>query len=96
MTLLHPEIEQPFQPALVPVVSSTHLKYDQAIALAKDFMWDHLCSHTVGQALELWLATLGKLTALNYRSGMRKLVEAKGLDPNMSLQAFVLVNQMQS
>ncbi len=59
--------EQNMSPAI-----SSNLNYDQAITLAKDFMWDQLSSIPIGQALEIWLATLGKLTVINYRSGMRK------------------------
>jgi integrase len=46
----------------------------------------------VGESLELWLGTLGTLTSINYRSGMKQLVDGEYLNIGMSLQAFALIN----
>lgn len=92
MTLVHQEIQQSIHKELIPPLNPSALKYDQAVSLVKDIVWDKLSDHTVGEALEIWLVTLGKLTASNYRSGMRKLIEAKCVNSDITLQAFALVN----
>lgn len=90
MTSVRKEVSPYVQPELLPSISTATLKYDQAVSIVNDRVWDNLNDHTVGEALELWLGTLGKLTATNYRSGMRKLMEAKCIDIKMSLQSFAL------
>lgn len=92
MTLVLEEIHPPIRLDLITSLNPSSLKYDQAVSIFKDAVWDKLNDHTIGEALEMWLVTLGKLTATNYRSGIRKLIEIKYIDPNMSLQAFALVN----
>ena len=75
-------------PSLIPVIS----KYDQAISATKDFIWDNLGMVTVFEALEVWLATLSKLTAKNYRSGLGKLESHGLINTGVSLQVFAAVN----
>lgn len=66
--------------------------YEQAISIQKNVFWDSLDKHTVGEALERWLNTLSKLTSVNYRSGMKQLIESGYINPTMTLQMFSLVN----
>lgn len=68
------------------------LSYEQAISMKKERVWNKLSEHSVGEAMEIWLATLSPLTAINYRSGMKKLIERRYIKPEMSLQAFSLEN----
>ncbi len=92
MTQVHQEIHPPIHIELIPSLNTSVLKYEDALSLITDSVWDDLSNRTVGEALELWLETLGKLTAINYRSGMRMLAEAAYINPIMSLQTFALVN----
>jgi hypothetical protein len=94
MTLVHQEIQPSSHQELFPSLNPSVLKYDQAISVVKDIVWDKLSDHTVGEALEMWLETLGKLTAANYRSGMRKLIEANCINSDASLQTFALVTHL--
>lgn len=66
--------------------------YENAQMLKKEALWQNLSTVSVGEALESWLATLGKLTAKNYASGMRKLIALRLLSAETSLQAFALIN----
>lgn len=92
MTAVHQERYHPVRQELMPSLTPSSLKYDQAVSMVKDIVWEKLEDHTIGEALEMWLATLGRLTATNYRSGMRKLIEGKHLNLESSLQSFALVN----
>lgn len=92
MTLFHQETYNSIHQELSPHLNRSAPKYDQAVSTVKDIVWDKLSDLTISEALDVWLSTLGKLTAANYRSGMRKLIESKCINPNISLQAFALVN----
>lgn len=74
------------------LISSYDFKYDQAVSISRDIIWEELKFHFVGEALETWLETLGKLTEKNYRSGIRKLIENNYLKKETSLQNFALIN----
>lgn len=84
-------------PEIAPVLQQypsnpSSIKYDEALSIVRDAVWDKLFYQTVGEAVELWMSTLSKLTAANYRSGMRKLEQHKLVNMAMSLQAFAMVN----
>lgn len=68
------------------------IKYDEAVEIVRDAVWGQLFYQTVAEAVELWISTFGKLTAANYRSGIRKLAQYKLMNMEMSLQAFAMVN----
>ena len=85
------KIMPPFE-QLLPPSSIKSIKYDEAVAVVRDAVWEKLHYRTVGEMLEIWLTTLSKLTAANYRSGMRKLEQHKLINREMSLQAFAMVN----
>ncbi len=68
------------------------LRYEEAISTSRNILWQKLGEHTIGEFLEIWLSTLVNLTAINYRSGMRKLEQFGYIKTEMSLQAFALVN----
>lgn len=78
------------QPASLAV--SLTRTYEQATSLKNNYLWDQLSKITVWEALEQWIATLSPLTAKNYRSGVRQLIERRYLHPEMPLQAFSIVN----
>ena len=65
--------------------------YENVVATKNEVVWRKLGEHTIGEALETWLATLGALTAANYRSGMKRLIEHGYIRTEMTLQAFALV-----
>jgi len=66
--------------------------FEQAKKLRDEFIWKQLDKATIQEAALHWFTTLSHRTAINYRSGMRKLAEMKLIDPSMSLQAFALIN----
>lgn len=67
--------------------------YEQATSSRDNAVWQRLDGITVGEALEMWLETIpNKLTAKNYRSGLRQLVERGFLHTDLSLQSFSLIN----
>lgn len=66
--------------------------YEEAQALKQETVWRDLATVTVGEALELWLGTLGALTAKNYASGMRRLGALRLIEVNVTLQGFALTN----
>ena len=84
MTLISQIVEVPISPALGD--------YEQAKAFQANLVWEKLDEVTVEQAIIYWLPTLSLKTQINYRSGVRKLVEFGLLNPLMTLQAFALVN----
>lgn len=77
---------------IVPSLNQQTLKYDQILMATKEAIWDKLKNHSVGEALEIWFSTLGHLTAVNYRSGMKKLEFHGYINRNLSLQSFALIN----
>jgi integrase/recombinase XerD len=66
--------------------------YEQAKTFQTNLVWKKLDEITVEEAITYWLSTLSQKTQINYRSGIRKLVELGLLDPLMTLQAFALIN----
>lgn len=68
------------------------LTYDQLKDYKERAIWQDLLSVTVGEAIEIWIATLSSSTAKNYRSGMNFLIAHGLLKPHMNLQMFSLVN----
>lgn len=84
MTLISQIVEVPISPTLG--------NYEQAKAFQANLVWEKLDEITVEQAIVYWLPTLSLKTQINYRSGVRKLVEFGLLNPLMTLQAFALVN----
>lgn len=79
-----------------PVLSKTSnpsiFTYSQAKSLREEAVWRNLDIVTIEQALDTWYQSLGRLTAINYQSGMRKLAEFRFLNPLMSLQQFSQMN----
>lgn len=66
--------------------------YEQAKAFQTNVIWNKLDEITLEEALSHWLSTLSHRTQINYRSGIRKLIEFGLLNPLMSLQVFALTN----
>lgn len=84
MTLISQVVEMPISPPLG--------SYEQARVFQANIIWEKLDEITVEQAIAYWLPTLSLRTQINYRSGIRKLVEFGLLNPLMTLQAFALVS----
>lgn len=82
-----------------------YTSYSDAMSMRKDGEWQQLQHKTVGESLEEWhgknrsieededetFGVLPKLTARNYRSGMKILKDRKYIYPEMNLQQFALV-----
>jgi integrase/recombinase XerD len=66
--------------------------YEQAKVFQTNVIWKKLDEITLEEALSHLLSTLGHRTQINYRSGIRKLIEFGLLNPLMSLQAFAITN----
>jgi integrase len=66
--------------------------YEQAKAFQANLVWKKLDEITLEEALSHWFSTLSHKTQINYRSGIRKLIEFGLIDPMMTLQAFALTN----
>ena len=66
--------------------------FEEAQAVKDQMIWNKFDSLTVGQLLDEWLATLSERTKINYRSGVRMLLEAGLINPMASLQLFSLIN----
>jgi len=80
-------------PAILETPLSSGLEtYEQAKAFQTNVIWKKLDEITLEEALSHWLSTLSHRTQINYRSGVRKLIEFGLLNPLMSLQAFALTN----
>ena len=73
-------------------LSSEMETYEQAKAFQTNLIWKKLDEITLEMALSHWLSTLNLRTQINYRSGMRKLIEFGLINPLMSLRAFSLTN----
>jgi integrase/recombinase XerD len=67
--------------------------HDEAIKNQKKVLWDQLGKISLRDAISLWLGTLKNLTQENYSYGMNRLIDLGLIDPQMTLQAFSLVNQ---
>ena len=92
MTLIHQEILPSVHRELIPPLNTSTFTYLQAKALREETIWRNLDSVSVEQALEAWYKSMSKLTAINYQSGMRKLIELKFIKSFISLQQFSQVN----
>lgn len=92
MTCIHQEIIPYSSSELIPPINPSTLTYSQVKNLREEAIWRNLDKVTVEQALGAWYQSLGRLTAINYQSGMRKLIELQFLCPLMSLQKFSQVN----
>ncbi|KIC71417.1 hypothetical protein [Candidatus Protochlamydia amoebophila] len=77
-----------------PLLSSTLETYEQAKAFQTNLVWKKLDEIKVEEAISYWLPTLSLKTQINYRSGIRKLVEFGLLNSLISLQAFALTNHV--
>jgi integrase/recombinase XerD len=66
--------------------------YEQSKAFQANLVWKKLDEITLEEALSEWLSTLSHKTQINYRSGIRKLIELGLINPMMTLQAFSLTN----
>lgn len=66
--------------------------YEQASSFKSNLVWKQLDLISVEESIAHWLSTLSSKTQINYRSGIRKLIELGLVDPLMSLQQFALVN----
>ena len=83
--------------SLVPNIQETPVHhslqtYEQAASAKTKKKKKKLEETSVEQASDHWLSTLGQKTQINYRSGIKKLIEFGWLNPLLSLQAFALVN----
>ena len=88
MTLVHQII-----PALqTDLLQPTNFTYSQVKELRSEAIWRNLEAVTVDQALKSWYRSMGRLTAINYESGMRKLEELGFINSFMTLQQFSQVN----
>lgn len=66
--------------------------YEQATSAKINLIWKKLEETSVEQAIDHWLSTLGPKTQINYRSGIKKLIEFGWINPLLRLQSFALVN----
>jgi len=66
--------------------------YKQANPSQANLVWKKLDEIKLEEALCQWLSTLPQKTQINYRSGIRKLIEFGLLNPMMTLEAFALTN----
>ncbi len=66
--------------------------YARVKSVKDETIWQQLGGISVGNALDLWLQTLGRLTAKNYKSGFAGLTARKLVEVDLSLQQFSLIN----
>ena len=83
--------------SVVPVVHELPVlhglqTYEQVASAKTNLLWEKLAETSVEQAIDHWLSTLGEKTQINYRSGIRRLIEFGWLNPLLNLQAFALIN----
>ncbi|MCX6987454.1 MAG: site-specific integrase [Chlamydiae bacterium] len=80
-------------PALIePSLEFSLETYQQAKPSQASLIWKKLDEIKLEEALCQWLSTLAQKTQINYRSGIRKLIEFGLLNPMMTLEAFALTN----
>lgn len=77
---------------LPAILENSNSGFARIKELHADVIWHNLSNITLEEMVMQWLSTLGKLTQINYHSGMSKLYEQGLMDPFMTLQAFALVN----
>jgi integrase/recombinase XerD len=92
MTSLIPAIHNSFRKDLIPPINPSTLTYSNIKNLREEAVWRNLNTVTVERALESWYKSMSKLTAINYQSGMKKLIELRFLNPFMNLQQFSQMN----
>lgn len=82
-------------PVLIPDGISTHqpiLKYQDALTIRDELLWQEMANRIVGDFLDEWLQTLPLGTAKQYRSAFNRLTYANCFNRNISLQSFALIN----
>ena len=92
MTLIHQEITPSIHRELIPSLNPSTFTYSQIKNLREEAIWRNLDNVTVEQALDAWYKSMNRLTAINYQSGMRKLIEFRFLNQFISLQQFSQMN----
>jgi integrase/recombinase XerD len=92
MTAFHQDIIPYIRKDLIPSINLSTLTYSQVKDLREDTIWRNLDNVTVKQALEAWYKSMNRLTAINYQSGMRKLIEFRFINSFMSMQQFSQMN----
>lgn len=92
MTSLHPSIQNSFHKDLIPSINPSTFTYSNIKNLREEAIWRNLDTITVEQALDAWYKSMNRLTAINYQSGMRKLIDLRFFSPLMSLQQFSQMN----
>jgi len=89
MTILHHEITPSFHMDLIPSLNPSSFTYSQVKSLREEAIWRNLDNVTVEQALDSWYRSMSRLTAINYRSAMNRLIKSKFFSINMTIQQFV-------
>ncbi|WP_079989510.1 tyrosine-type recombinase/integrase [Candidatus Protochlamydia phocaeensis] len=92
MTIIHQDVIPSGYKELIPSLNPSTFTYAQVKHLREEAIWNNLDRVNLSQALSAWYDSMSSLTALNYQSGMRKLVEFGFLNPFMSLQQFSQLN----
>jgi hypothetical protein len=92
MTILHQEIIPSIHQELIPSLNPSTFTYSQIKNLREEAIWRNLDTVSIEQALNAWYQSMNRLTAINYQSGMKKLIELSFLNPFMSLQQFSQIN----
>ena len=82
---------------LLPTVTEPSIEfgletYEQAKAFQSNLVWKKLDEITLEEAFSNWFSTLSHKTQINYKSGIRKLIEFGLINPMMTLRAFALTN----
>jgi integrase/recombinase XerD len=92
MTIFNQEIIASIDKDLIPSLNPSGFTYSQIKDLREEAIWKNIDMVSVEQALQAWYKSMNRLTAINYQSGMRKLVEFGFIKPFMSLQQFSQIN----
>ncbi len=74
------------------VLETKALTFQEAKSTKEEGVWQRMASHTVGEALEVWLNTLKPLTSYVYRANMRRLMVYGYIDTDISIQEMSLLN----
>ncbi len=74
------------------VLTDIPKSYEQARYAKSETIWKQLGETSVESALNYWLGTLGHLTRINYRAGIKRLTELNLVDSGLTLQQFSLLN----
>lgn len=75
------------------VLETKVLSYREAQTTKEEGVWQRMASHTVGEALEAWIATLKPITGATYRINMRRLAAHGYINTGMSIQELAMMNQ---